>query len=131
MLIEKVAITRLVVNPIDDRAKVEPGVGLAGPEWDWIGRQPVTQADWPEAGLRALTRTANQDRVGAWRSIFRRHRPGASEQVDLHHVNRTIQEVGPFGQVASPVFSGLLVRRTQQLENGDHLPTRPVQHFQE
>lgn len=56
-------ITGRVVDLMEQRLKIKPGVEMGGAEWNGDHRQGVSQANRPEPRLGTITRTAHQDRV--------------------------------------------------------------------
>src|SRR4051812_38384487 len=50
--IEIVFVSGCVVEPMDDRLQVEPGIAVGGAQGDGNLRQAVPQADRPEPGAR-------------------------------------------------------------------------------
>jgi hypothetical protein len=98
MLVEEIAVARLVVDAVDDRTEVEVSVGRVRAEGDGDDWQRVAEADRPEAGPGTLADATDQDRVDALWAIFGGHRFVATEQVDLHEVSRAGENVSPLGQ---------------------------------
>ena len=104
-VIEMVGVARLVVHPVKGGAEVQGSVRILGAKRYGNDRQAVAEPERPEIGIRTLLGPADKDRVGATRPLLGGKGRPASKQVDLDKMDRTLETVGPFRKILTPVLA--------------------------
>ena len=82
-------------------------------------------------GLGTRLGTTDKNRVRSAGTVCRWQRRSTPQEVDLHQVHRAPQEVRSLVQILSPVIAGTLVRRAQNLDDGDQLAALAIANLQE
>ena len=119
--VDVIAIARLVVDPVQGRLQVEPGIGIVSPHRHGDHRQSLPERDRPESGVETSFGPADQDRVRTTRTVVRGHRRPAAQEIDLDQVDRAVEDLHALGEVLLSIGSGVLVRGAQQLDDRDQL----------
>jgi hypothetical protein len=99
--IDEVLVAGRIVDVVEDLLEIDPGNRIGREQRDRDDGQAPAQAAGPEPGAGSGVGPAAQHGVSAPGSILEGHRPAATQQVDLHEVGGTLEDLLARGKCCS------------------------------